>query len=80
MEREGVVQNGVIVPNGDCPLPDGTKVLYRPSESAAEESLPTLGERLRRLAERFEAEPCDLPSDLSINHDHYLYGTPKRQP
>jgi hypothetical protein len=21
----------------------------------------------------------DLPSDLSANHDHYLYGTPKRQ-
>ena len=20
----------------------------------------------------------DLPADLSINHDHYLYGTPKR--
>jgi len=21
----------------------------------------------------------DLPADLSINQDHYLYGTPKRQ-
>ena len=21
----------------------------------------------------------DLPADFSINHDHYLYGTPKRQ-
>ena len=21
----------------------------------------------------------DLPVDLSINHDHYLYGSPKRQ-
>ena len=21
----------------------------------------------------------DLPADLSINHDHYLYGTPKRE-
>jgi hypothetical protein len=21
----------------------------------------------------------DLPADLSINHDHYLYGTSKRQ-
>jgi len=21
----------------------------------------------------------DLPADLSVNHDHYLYGTPKRQ-
>ena len=22
---------------------------------------------------------ADLPADLSVNHDHYLYGTPKRQ-
>ncbi len=21
----------------------------------------------------------DLPADLSVNHDHYLYGTPKRR-
>ncbi len=21
----------------------------------------------------------DLPADLSVNHDHYLYGTPKGQ-
>ncbi len=21
----------------------------------------------------------DLPADLSVNHDHYLYGTPKRE-
>jgi hypothetical protein len=21
----------------------------------------------------------DLPSDMSLNHDHYLYGTPKRE-
>jgi hypothetical protein len=21
----------------------------------------------------------DLPADISANHDHYLYGTPKRQ-
>ena len=22
----------------------------------------------------------NLPSDMSVNHDHYLYGGPKRQP
>jgi hypothetical protein len=31
MEIEGVVQNGVIVPQGGCPLPEGTKVTITPS-------------------------------------------------
>lgn len=22
----------------------------------------------------------DMPEDLALNHDHYLYGTPKKQP
>lgn len=25
-----------------------------------------------------EGTADDLPSDLSVNHDHYLYGTPKQ--
>jgi hypothetical protein len=31
MEIEGVVQDGVIVPQGGCPLPDGTRVTISPS-------------------------------------------------
>lgn len=23
---------------------------------------------------------ANLPEDLAVNHDHYLYGTPKQQP
>ena len=30
--------------------------------------------RLRQLAQRLDG----LPEDLAKNHDHYLYGTPKR--
>ena len=33
--------------------------------------------RLAEIAEKFEANP-DLPTDLAAQHDHYLYGTPKR--
>jgi hypothetical protein len=34
---------------------------------------------LVELAEWAETQPCDLPEDLAINHDHYLYGVPKRE-
>jgi hypothetical protein len=36
---------------------------------------PTLLERYRHIVGIVE----DLPPDLSENHDHYLYGTPKRK-
>jgi hypothetical protein len=74
MELEGVVHNGVIVPDDECRLPEGTRVRITPSAQL------TLGDRLIELARQFEHEPDDLPADLSVNHDHYLYGGPKREP
>jgi hypothetical protein len=76
MELDGVVQNGVIVPQGDCPLADGTKV--RVVVPDAPPKAETVGDRLTRLAERFKSERPDLPADYSVNFEHYLYGTPKR--
>ena len=68
MELEGTVHNGVIVVEGESPLPEGAKVkVVIPAES-------TLGERLRK----FKGVAQDLPADLAENHDHYLHGTPKR--
>jgi predicted DNA-binding antitoxin AbrB/MazE fold protein len=76
MELDGVVQNGVIVPAGECPLPEGTKVrVVVPEPVPAAE---TVGQRLNRLAERFKNEKHDLPADYSVNFEHYLYGTPKQ--
>jgi hypothetical protein len=77
VELEGVVQNGVIVPEGGCQLPDGTKVRITSAE-VVQPSARTLSEKLRQLAEKYEKLPCDLPEDLAINHDHYIHGTPKR--
>ncbi len=50
-----------------------------------------VGQRLRLMIEvvepspprfaellRFASELPDAPTDLSVQHDHYLYGTPKR--
>jgi len=37
--------------------------------------------RLRASAESIPEEELQrLPTDLAENHDHYLYGTPKRNP
>jgi hypothetical protein len=74
MELDGVVQNGLIVPQGECPLPDGTKVRVVVPDPAPE----TVGDRLNRLAERFKDERHDLPADYSVNFEHYLSDTPKR--
>jgi predicted DNA-binding antitoxin AbrB/MazE fold protein len=76
MELDGVVQNGVIVPQGECSLPNGTKVRVVVSELAARTE--TVGDRLNRLAERFKDEGHDLPADYSVNFEHYIFGTPKR--
>jgi hypothetical protein len=75
MEIKGVVKNGVIVPQDGCPLPEGARVTIVP---AASESRTGMWDDLLELAEEVERQPCDLPEDLSANHDHYLAGAPKR--
>ena len=77
MELEGVVQNGVIVPTGECPLPDGTKVRIT-SADVVPPSQPTIWHKLRDLGRRAELRETNLPPDLAENHDHYLHGRPKR--
>lgn len=77
MELDGVVQNGVIVPQGECSLPEGTKVRIT---AESEPQTPTIWDRLGDLGKKAELRQTDLPADLSINHDHYLYGTPKQKP
>ena len=45
-------------------------------QKPAKDSDPTLAERLSS----FIGVAKNLPPDLAENHDHYLYGTPKRKP
>ena len=82
MTYRGKFQGGVIVLESGLSLPDGTEVdvtLCIPAnEAAAPSQRPAIWDHLLELAREVEAEPCDLPEDLARNHDHYLYGTPKR--
>ncbi len=76
----GHVQNGTIVLDDPAALPEGMKVRVEPTpendagNSTAER--PSLLERMKDLVGIID----DLPPDFSENHDHYLYGTPKRSP
>ena len=79
MTYRGHVKNGVVVLDDEVTLPEGTEVSVDPlgpaevDEDGAE--TPTLYERLKPFIGKAEG----LPPDASINHDHYLYGTPKRE-
>jgi hypothetical protein len=61
----------VIVPDQPLSLPIGEKLRLR-VEATADGSHP-----FADLAQ-FAADLPDSPGDLSSQHDHYLYGTPKR--
>jgi hypothetical protein len=71
MELEGVVQNGVIVPDDPTALPEGTRVRITPT--VVEKPKP-FGERFAQ----FKGATSGLPEDLAEQHDHYRLGTPKR--
>ena len=60
-------------------LPDGAEVRVEivPAESEGpllDEHGQTLGQKLMKYAGR----AVGLPEDAAVQHDHYLYGTPKR--
>jgi hypothetical protein len=71
MELEGVVHNGVIVPDEGAELPEGTRVriLVAPGDAPK-----PFGERFAQ----FKGAVPGLPEDLAAQHEHYRLGTPKR--
>jgi hypothetical protein len=71
MELEGVVHDGVIVPDDATALPEGTRVRITP---APLDKPKPFGERFAQ----FKGAVPGLPADLAKQHDHYRLGTPKR--
>jgi hypothetical protein len=69
MTYRGRIKNGVIVLDESVRLPEGSEVLVQPVAEPA-----PLGDLLRDVAGKGKG----LPDDGSIQHDHYIYGTPKR--
>ena len=78
MEFRGRVRGGVVVLEEGASLPDGVEVTVRTVPLSAPEgngdAAQTLGQRLMKFA----GKATGLPADAARNHDHYLYGAPKR--
>lgn len=76
MTYRGKVQGGVIVLEKPSVLAEGTEVTVRPvaDPPTGEDNDNSLSDSLLKLAGRAKG----LPTDAARNHDHYLYGTPKR--
>jgi uncharacterized lipoprotein YbaY len=71
----GTVRDGKIVLPEGVALPDGAQIpIELPVAAEAAEPASELGRELLKFAGTIDG----LPADLSINHDHYLYGAPKR--
>ena len=66
----------VIVPDEPVDLPPNQALIVR-IEAKNVDELPARESALAWLAAN-ASDSSDLPSDLSHQHDHYLYGVPKR--
>lgn len=70
MVCKGHIANGVVVLDEPADVPEGAQVCVEfPPKTR------------RTLAERLSAVigiVADEPQDVAENHDHYLYGAPKR--
>jgi hypothetical protein len=84
MSYTGHIEDGKIVLEDEALLPEGAKVRVEVIELASVDTEPTekelaqlssLSEFLLSIAGKAEG----LPPDASINHDHYIYGSPKVQ-
>ena len=67
----------VLVPDEpvDLPINCPLELKVQPLSAAQRSERPLA--RLAELAQQFPVSP-DTPSDLAAQHDHYLYGLPKR--
>ena len=71
---QAVYEDGVLKPAQPLPFKEHERVSI-----TVEEKQPTLAERIAALARALPPETLDrLPTDGASQHDHYIYGTPKR--
>jgi hypothetical protein len=78
MVYRGHVENGMIRLEDAPILPEGVEAEVR----LLTEDLPGEEEKVSSVCDAmrdFVGKAEGLPPDASVNHDHYLYGLPKRQ-
>jgi len=80
MVYRGRVKDGVVVLESPHVLPEGTEVRVE-AVVVAEGDRPLLDEKGQTLGQKlmkYAGKAVGLPEDAALNHDHYLYGAPKR--
>ena len=82
MTYTGHVENGTVVLEPPAELPEGALVeisVVDKTHSALD--VKPIWEIALELANSIPEEDLEaLPKDGAVNHDHYLYGTEKREP
>lgn len=66
----------VLVPTQPVDLPVGPELEIQVTPVAGSDA-PTLLQRLAKLSETLPTNP-EAPADGAAQHDHYLYGLPKK--
>ena len=79
MTYRGKYRNGTVVLPKGVNIPEGTEVEVTLIRPAANESIQASESTFYERYKEFIGVLDGLPSDLAENHDHYLYGTPKRK-
>lgn len=74
MTYKGHIENGVAVLDEPVSLQDGTPVLIEIATENQTKPNKPLSERLKPII----GKAAGLPEDAAVNHDHYLYGSPKK--
>lgn len=80
MTHRGKIKNGVVVLDRPGILPEGAEVSVRALKGRAARRSgkarpPSVYERYKK----FVGAVKDLPADMSVNLEHYLYGAPKNE-
>jgi len=71
MVYHGTFKNGVVVLEDAAALKEGQRVTVLPEEARS---------TTQKLSAAIAGAIKDDSPDASRNHDHYLYGAPKREP
>ena len=85
MTVRGRIKKGKVILDKPKAFAEGTEVEVRRAQkrkTTAKHRKPKEKIRPRPLSERLAnviGKATGLPPDASINHDHYLYGTPKKK-
>ena len=79
MELRGHIENGKVILDESASLPEGAEVRIEVVNGAANNDTGDgIEEPLSQKLLRHAGKAVGLPPDAAQQHDHYLYGTPKR--